>query len=276
MTEPNYQKPPLREEIETFFKQLKGVIFTIIGIMLVAIAGFGVYKFLETDIAKHIGTYITKHITELFFLTIIAFASYILLYFALGSKYLIHKRYRLGYFSQMMWCFIGFVILQSLNIPIYLYMRNIIPIIVIELCAIGITTLILSNFKTYRPSLVRPLTKEENDRRNGIIRTLVLFYKQNRKGWAGLESNTYLTKSAHAGAFAQACYVMDVYPELLESLDDTLTVFYTDTIEGLEKKLSIEIENQRYQLYYDRAYNYMRLHEDSNIPIIPSLELFFD
>lgn len=26
MTEPNYQKPPLREEIEAFFKQLKGVI----------------------------------------------------------------------------------------------------------------------------------------------------------------------------------------------------------------------------------------------------------
>ena len=26
MTEPNYQKPPLREEIEEFFKQLKGVI----------------------------------------------------------------------------------------------------------------------------------------------------------------------------------------------------------------------------------------------------------
>ena len=25
MTEPNYQKPPLREEIEAFFKQLKGV-----------------------------------------------------------------------------------------------------------------------------------------------------------------------------------------------------------------------------------------------------------
>lgn len=30
MTEPNYQKPPLREEIEAFFKQLKGVITAII------------------------------------------------------------------------------------------------------------------------------------------------------------------------------------------------------------------------------------------------------
>ena len=29
MTEPNYQKPPLREEIEAFFKQLKGVMIAI-------------------------------------------------------------------------------------------------------------------------------------------------------------------------------------------------------------------------------------------------------
>lgn len=276
MTEPNYQKPPLREEIEAFFKQLKGVIFTILSLTLITIAGFGFYKFLETDMAKQIETYINKHITELFFLTIIAFASYLLLYFALVSKYFIYKRYRIGYFSQMMWCFIGFTLLQSLNIPIYLYMHNVIPIITIELCAIGITNLILSNFKTNRPPLVRPLTKEENKLRKDIIRLLVSFYKQNCNGWARLESNTYLTTSAHAGAFAQACYVMDVYPELLESLDDILSVFYTDTIEGLEKKLSIEIESQHYQLYYDRAYNYMKLREDSSVPIIPSLELFFD
>ena len=276
MTEPNYQKPPLREEIETFFKQLKGVIFTIIGLTLITIAGFGFYKFLETDIAKQIGTYINKHITELFFLTIIALASYLLLYFALVSKYFIYKRYRIGYFSQMMWCFIGFTLLQSLNIPIYLYMHNVIPIITIELCAIGITTLILSNFKTNRPPLVRPLTKEENKLRKDIIRALVSFYKHNCNGWAKFESDTYLTTSAHAGAFAQACYVMDVYPELIESLDDIPTIFYTDTIEGLEKKLSIEIENRHYQLYYDRAYSYMKLREDSSVPIIPSLELFFD
>lgn len=276
MTEPNYQKPPLREEIEAFFKQLKGVIFTIIGITLIAIAGFGFYKFLETNIAKQIRTYINEHITELFFLTIIAFASYLLLYFALVSKYFIYKRYRIGYFSQMMWCFIGFTLLQSLNIPIYLYMRNVIPIITIELCTIGITNLILSNFKTNRPPLVRPLTKEENKLRKDIIKTLVSFYKQNRNSLISLESDTYLTKSAHARAFAQACYVMDVYPELLETTDEIPTIFYSDTIEGLEKKLSIEIESQHYQLYYDRAYNYMRLHEDSNISIVPSLELFFD
>lgn len=35
MTEPNYQKPPLREEIEEFFKQLKGVIIVIISIVTV-------------------------------------------------------------------------------------------------------------------------------------------------------------------------------------------------------------------------------------------------
>lgn len=276
MTEPNYQKPPLREEIEEFFKQLKGVIFTIICITLLIIAGFGFYNFLETDMSKQIGIYINEHGPKLFFLAIIAFASYPLLYFALGSKYLIYKRYRLGYFSQMMWCFIGFVILQLLNISMYLNMRNIIPIITIELCAIGITTLILSNFKTNRPSLDRPLTKEENELRHNIIKSLVSFYKQNREGFAILASDPYLTTSDHAGAFAKACYVMDVYPELLKTVNDVPTIFYTNTNEELEKKLSIKIENHQYTLYYDRAYNYMKLRKDSSIPISPNLELFFD
>lgn len=119
MTEPNYQKPPLREEIEAFFKQLKGVMIAIIGLATAIAICAGIYKFCRSDIGQQIGAYINKHITELFFLTIITFASYVLLYFALGSKYLIYKRYRLGYFSQMMWCFIGFIALQLPNYPIF-------------------------------------------------------------------------------------------------------------------------------------------------------------
>ena len=276
MTEPNYQKPPLREEIEAFFKQLKGVIIAIIGLATAIAICAGIYKFCRSDIGQQIGAYINKHITELFFLTIITFASYVLLYFALGSKYLIYKRYRLGYFSQMMWCFIGFIALQLPNIPIYLYMHNLIPIIVIELFAIGTTALTLSGFETKRLQLKRPLTKEENGLRKEIINALVSFYKEQRRGLASIETHMYITRSDHADAFARASCLMDEYPELLKTVYGNLPIFYTNTLEELEEKLTIKMDNNRYKLYRERAYNYMRLREDSSVPIIPSLELFFD
>jgi len=276
MTEPNYQKPPLREEIEEFFKQLKGVMFTIIGLAISIATCAGIYAFFRSDIGQQIRTYISEHITEIFFLTILTFASYLLLYFALGSKYLIYKRYRLGYFSQMMWCFIGFVILQLLNIPIYLYMHNLIPIIVIELLAIGTTNLMMSAFKIKRPQLKRPLTEEENGLRKEIINALVSFYKDQRRGLASIETHTYITRSDHAAAFAQACCLMDKYPELLKTVYGNMPIFYTNTLEELKEKLTIKIDNNRYTLYRENAYNYMRLREDSSVPVIPSLELFFD
>lgn len=48
MTKPNYQKPPLREEIEAFFKQLKGVIIVIISIV----------AFIHLDELKSQGIYV--------------------------------------------------------------------------------------------------------------------------------------------------------------------------------------------------------------------------
>lgn len=69
---------------------------------------------------------------------------------------------------------------------------------------------------------------------------------------------------------------MDEYPELLKTVYGNLPIFYTNTLEELEEKLTIKMDNNRYKLYRERAYNYMRLREDSSVPIIPSLELFFD
>ena len=102
MTEPNYQKPPLREEIEAFFKQLEGVIFTIISIIAFIAVLFGLYEFGKSDMGQQIKTYFNEHITAFMCTTMISLLSYLLLYFALGSQYLIYKRYRIGYFSQMM------------------------------------------------------------------------------------------------------------------------------------------------------------------------------
>ena len=88
MTEPNYQKPPLREEIEAFFKQLEGVIFTIISIIAFIAVLFGLYEFTKTDIAHQIGNYINEHFPAFMLTIMIEFLSYAILCGALYRKHL--------------------------------------------------------------------------------------------------------------------------------------------------------------------------------------------
>ena len=257
MTEPNYQKPPLREEIETFFKQLKGVIFTIIGIVTFIAIGIGLYKFGESDIGQQMRTYFNQHITAFIFTIMISILSYLLLYFTLRSQYLIYKRYRLGYFSQMMWCFIGFGLVQLFNIPIYIYMDRLIAIIIINLFALGFTMLVLSDYKKDHPTLTRPLTEEENKHRKDIINVLLNSY---RIGPGIIETD--------AKAFARACYLMDFYPESLNILTTPNTgfiipsAFYSKTLENPQNKLFIDIEDPRYNVYLNRIYHLMK--QDQN------------
>ena len=224
MTEPNYQKPPLREEIEAFFKQLKGVIIAIISIVTFIAVLFGLFEFTKTDIAHQIGNYISEHLLAFMFTTLIALLSYAILCGALYRKQLIYKRYRIGYFSQMMWGFIGFFVFQSLNIPIALCMDGLIPIIIIEMFAFGITTLAVSDYKKNHPALTRPLTEKENKHRKDIINALLHSYR-----------NGIYTIESDANAFARAAYLMDFQPELFDILNATNSgytipsMFYPDS-----------------------------------------------
>lgn len=271
MTEPNYQKPPLREEIEEFFKQLKGVIIVIISIVTVIAIFFGFCKFSETNIAKQIGTYINEHFPAFMFTAVIAFPSYCILYMALYRKHLIYKRYRIGYFSQMMWCFIGFFTFQLLNIPVALYIDGLIPIIIIELFALGFTALALSDYKQNHPPLARPLTEKENKRRNDIINALLNSY---RNGAYTLESD--------ANAFARAAYLMDFHPELFNVLNATNSgytvpsMFYSDTLDNTQNKLSVNTEDPRYKTYRDRAYGQMTRDQNPESPFKLCKESFFE
>lgn len=259
MTEPNYQKPPLREEIEAFFKQLKGVIFTIIGFGILIAIVFGLRMFSKTDMAHQIGAYIYKHYLAFMFTMMIDMLSYAILCRALYDAHLIYKRYRLGYFSQMMWCFIGFFTLQLGNIPIALYMDGLIPIITIALLAIGLTALMLSYYKKNRPPLAKPLTKEQNERRKDIINALVNSYK--------IGPGTFATD---AKAFARARYLMDVYPESIETLNNIPSVFYSNTLENPNNKPSVDTTDPRYSLYYEYAYHLIR--RDQTIDIKYTLD----
>lgn len=271
MTEPNYQKPPLREEIEAFFKQLKGVIFTIIGIVTFIAICIGLYKFGESDIGQQMGTYFNQHLFAFLSTTVIAIISYSLLIIALECKHLIYKRYRLGHYSSMMWSFIGFLTVQLLNIPIYIYADGLIAISIIELLALGTTTLILSDFKKNRPPLVRPLTERENRLRKDIIQALLQCYRIGQ-----------LTIEADARAFARASYLMDFYPEsfdIITSPHAGITiprVFYSDILDDSGNKLSVNTKDPRYKLYFERAHYLMRLKQRPESTFTPNLESFFD
>lgn len=271
MTEPNYQKPPLREEIEAFFKQLKGVIIAIVYIALFIAVFFGLCEFTKTDIAHQIGNYIGKHLPAFMFTTLIALLSYAILCGALYRKHLIYKRYRIGYFSQMMWGFIGFFIFQLLNIPVALYIDGLIPIIIIELFALGFTALALSDYKKNHPPLARPLTEKENKLRKDIINALLNSYQ-----------NGAYTLESDANAFARAAYLMDFHPELFDVLNsknsgyNVPAMFYSNTLDNAQNKLSVNTEDPRYKTYRNRVYWQMRRDQNPDSPFKLNKESFFD
>lgn len=276
MTEPNYQKPPLREEIEAFFKQLKGVIIAIISIVAFIAVLFGLCEFTKTDMAHQIGNYISEHLPAFMFTTLIALPSYAILCGALYRKQLIYKRYRIGYFSRMMWGFIGFFTIQLLNIPIALWMDGLIPIIIIEVFAFGITTLAVSDYKKNHPPLVRPLTEQENKLRKHIIDALLNSYRTNsyQIGTGVIETD--------AKAFARACYLMDFYPEFFNTLtatniqQSTPLMFYSDTLENPQNTPFIDIEDPRYKTYRERAHHQMTRDLNPESPFKLNKESFFE
>lgn len=271
MTEPNYQKPPLREEIEAFVKQLKGAIIAIISIVAFIAVFFGLCEFPKTAMAHQIGTYINKHFPAFMFTALIELLSYAILCGALYRKHLIYKRYHIGYFSRMMWGFIGFFTFQLLNIPITLYMDGLTPIIIIELFALGFTALALSDYKKKHPPIARPLTKEENKLRKDIINALLNSY---RNGAYTLESD--------ANAFARAAYLMDFHPELFDVLNSKNSgytvpaMFYSDTLDNAQNKLSVNTEDPRYKTYRDRVYWQMTRDQNPDSPFKLCKESFFD
>ena len=271
MTEPNYQKPPLREEIENFFKQLKDVIIAIICIATFIAVFIGLCKFSETDMANQIQHYISEHVPAFMLTVLIAFLSYTILYSALYRKHLIYKRYRLGYFSQMMWYFIGFFTLQLLNIPVALYLDGLISIIIVEIVALGITALALSDYKKEHPALTRPLTEKENKHRKDIINALLNSY---RNGAYTLESD--------ANAFARAAYLMDFHPELFDVLNSKNSgytvpaMFYSDTLDNAQNKLSVNTEDPRYKTYRERARHQMTRDLNPESPFELNKESFFE
>lgn len=271
MTEPNYQKPPLRSEIDEFLAELKETVYTIIKVMFGIALCVGAYKLSTSEIGNQVLTYVKGHIKVIAITGALNFISYIGLHIALTNRYLIYKRYRHGYFSDMMWCFIGFIATQIFNILIYIHMDGLIPIIAVELIAMLCVGLSTRKFKKERAPLDRPLTRKENKLRDALIYETTIYCRAElyRDSWP---CNSLRTIHKHARAFARVGYLMDMHPELLETVDDIDTL-YGDELGTLEVGRHINVEDPRYKAYYERAHDRLQMEEWI---FTPSLESLFD
>ena len=268
MTESNYQKPPLREEIEKFFKELKNFALITIKIALGVASIVGIILFCISKTGLQILNYVYNHSPQFLFTTIITTSSCIVLYYAIKDRYFIYKRYRIGYFSEMMWCFITFPFIQLLNIPIYLYMDGLIPIITTELIAITLTISFVLSFKKERPQLTRPLTEEENKLRKKLISRITYYYRYDHNN---TKSYHHLTIKEHVSMFARSCYIMDFYPELIKEYNETES--HIELLNKLCDDPHIDVEDTHYKKYYNRAL--LRLKQEVT-PLTPDLEDYFE
>ena len=137
--------------------------------------------------------------------------------------------------------------------------------------AFGITTLAVSDYKKNHPALTRPLTEKENKHRKDIINALLHSYR-----------NGIYTIESDANAFARAAYLMDFHPELFDILNATNSgytipaMFYSDTLDNAQNKLSVNTEDPRYKTYRDRVYWQMTRDQNPDSPFKLCKESFFD
>ena len=193
--EEEYQRPPLREEIEKFFSEAKTVT------KLLAL-GLGVFFLISirnsispiinrvirfvVDCANAIGDafmnvlqtlaeWANNHPEKAFGLVVsvcLLVLCYYLLITSLKHRHYIYRRFRIGHFSQMMWFGIGALTVQVATIGSSMYLGIWLPILLVEVVLVSLVFRNFIVFKQLRPTLPRPLTKGENEKRLGLIKYL--------------------------------------------------------------------------------------------------------
>ena len=102
----------------------------------------------------------------------------------LKHRHYIYQRFRIGHFSEMMWFGIGGLVVQVATIGSSVYLGIWLPILLIELVLVGLLLRNFIVFKQLRPTLPRPLTKRENEKRLKLIKDLYIIsrpYKDDYK-----------------------------------------------------------------------------------------------
>ena len=198
--EEEYQRPPLREEIEKFFREAKTVtkfvalglgVFFLISIrdsilpIIQKIVRF-VVDWANAIFVDFINTlqalmeWTNKH-PEKFFGFIASVGLLVLCYYlittCLKHRHYIYQRFRIGHFSEMMWFGIGASVVQVATIGSSMYLGIWLPILLVEVALVGLVFRNFIVFKRLRPTLPRPLTKRENEKRLELIEDLYIVSK---------------------------------------------------------------------------------------------------
>ena len=205
--EEEYQRPPLREEIEKFFREAKTVTkFVALGLgvfLLISIRDFilpiiqKIVRFVVdwanaifvdfTNTLQALIEWTNKHPEQFFgFIASVGLLGlcYYLTMTCLKHRHYIYQRFRIGHFSEMMWFGIGGLVVQVATIGSSVYLGIWLPILLIELVLVGLLLRNFIVFKQLRPTLPRPLTKRENEKRLKLIKDLYIIsrpYKDDYK-----------------------------------------------------------------------------------------------
>lgn len=205
--EEEYQRPPLREEIEKFFREAKTVTkFVALGLgvfLLISIRDSIlpiIQKFVRfvadwvnaifvdfTNTLQALMEWSNKYPEKFFgFIASVGLLGlcYYLLMTSLKHRHYIYQRFRIGHFSEMMWFGIGGLVFQVVTIGSSIYLGIWLLILLIEAVLVGLLLRNFIVFKQLRPTLPRPLTKRENEKRLELIKDLYIIsrpYKDDYK-----------------------------------------------------------------------------------------------
>lgn len=198
--EEEYQRPPLREEIEKFFGEAKTVT------KFVAL-GLGVFFLISirnslSPILSRVIRFVGDCANAIYIAcmnalqTLVEWANshpekvaglvasvallifcYYLVMVCLKHRHYIYQRFRIGHFSQMMWFGIGALLVQVATIGSSMYLGIWLPILLVEVVLISLVFRNFIAFKQLCPTLPRPLTKRENEKRLELIEDLYIVSK---------------------------------------------------------------------------------------------------
>lgn len=205
--EEEYQRPPLREEIEKFFSEAKTVTkFVALGLGVFFLISIRdsilpiIQKFVRfvvdwanaifvdfTNTLQALVEWANKHPEKVGgFIASVGLLGlcYYLMMTSLKHRHYIYQRFRIGHFSEMMWFGIGASVVQVATIGSSVYLGIWLPILLIEVVMVGLLLRNFIIFKQLRPTLPRPLTKRENEKRLELIKDLYIIsrpYKDDYK-----------------------------------------------------------------------------------------------
>lgn len=162
---------------------------------------------------------------------------YYLMMTSLKHRHYIYQRFRIGHFSKMMWFGIGSLVVQVAIIGSSMYLGIWMPILLIEGILVGLVFRNFIAFKQLRPTLPRPLTKRENEKRLKLINNLY------HSDWDSILQD-----------MSRLALVADFYPDKLLNVTYDKHLSKYSTYKNIEDVYSLSFkDDDLYTIYYKRA-----------------------